>query len=131
MRKLPAELAMRIFSYVPDPEQELAILDDQMRAHVRSCKECEWKNSVHRDLILNVEWELCTSPDDNPYGPCSVCRSGPSVVSLSEPSCEVAQGLNRRRPELVRAMQAHKAAMGAAREARLRASRNPGGFLEL
>lgn len=110
MQKLPDELVRKILSHVTTPIDDLAALDKRMSEHLNKCSTCPRGVRVYDGRIQEVEMEQCNSPDYNPYGPCSVCRCGPSVVAAKEVSnCAVASELNRQRRELLEAAEAEEA----------------------
>lgn len=71
---------------------------EAMKKHAESrCKyDCGFHQSGSSTQLCKMEHEYprCTSPDDNPYGPCSNCRRGPRVTYVPQLKCPEAVSLN-------------------------------------
>eukprot|EP00933_Yihiella_yeosuensis_P006063 TRINITY_DN11070_c0_g5_i1.p1 TRINITY_DN11070_c0_g5~~TRINITY_DN11070_c0_g5_i1.p1 ORF type:complete len:213 (+),score=24.95 TRINITY_DN11070_c0_g5_i1:77-715(+) len=81
----------------------LADLKQEMQKHESSGRgrdrcNCELYNG--KLCLVNRIYPRCTSPDDNPYGPCSACRSGPRVTGVNPIRCPQGGMLNKELKEL-------------------------------
>eukprot|EP00929_Paragymnodinium_shiwhaense_P060184 TRINITY_DN30083_c0_g1_i3.p1 TRINITY_DN30083_c0_g1~~TRINITY_DN30083_c0_g1_i3.p1 ORF type:complete len:458 (-),score=60.38 TRINITY_DN30083_c0_g1_i3:256-1629(-) len=74
-------------------------LQAEMEAHGKT--RCSYKCSyLSGQLGLLREGVRCRSPDDNPYGPCSDCRSGRTQDRIEATRCPEAGALNMAMAEL-------------------------------
>lgn len=97
--RLDGPMRRRLMTSTGRYKEARADLKKEMDAHERM--KCSFECSVWGEKLQRVmEGERCNSPDYNPYGPCSVCRSGRSRSYAVATRCPVAGLLNREMAEL-------------------------------